>query len=248
MVRNYSEKTPLTAQNFIAELEAMAQPDLRGDVQKYFKEESPDDYWIGVKMGNVLNLTKTYTDIDFAEVEALLESNAHEARVGGVKILARKAAKKGAAENGQLEKAYDLYLRRHDRINNWDLVDLGAWDVVGRHLIDRDRAPLYRLAKSHDKWERRTAQLAPLWFIRRRQEIDDAIDLAVLLIDDPEDLVNKATGGVLREVGKCDPGLLASLLEEHAAVVPQATLSYAIEKLPAAERKRLRALRKQAQH
>lgn len=232
-----------TAAAYITELERMAGPGRHVDTRQYFKEEAPDDYWIGVRMGDALNLSKEYVDMPFEEVERLLESKAHEARVGAVKILARKAARKGGPAD-DLARCYALYLRRHDRINNWDLVDLGAWDVIGRHLLDRDRAPLYRLAESNDKWERRTAQLAPLWFLRRRSEVADALALAEILMDDPEDLVNKATGGVLREVGKVAPELLVSTVEAHAGIMPQATISYALEKLPQPERKRLKDLRK----
>ncbi len=232
-----------TAAAFVAELQRTADPTRYLDTRNYFKQEAPDDYWIGVRMGTVLELTKSYVDMAFDEVEALLESDAHEARVGAVKILARKAARRSGPVD-DLERAYGLYLRRHDRINNWDLVDLGAWDVVGRHLLDRDRAPLYQLAASDNLWERRTAQLAPLWFLRRHQEVTDALAIAEILMDDPEDLVNKATGGVLREIGKRAPELLIATVEAHAATIPQATISYAVEKLPPSERTRLRNLRK----
>lgn len=166
----------------------------------------------------------------------------HEARAGAVKIMAKQAACRTASEDLRRE-LFELYLRRIDRINNWDLVDLGAWDVVGRYLADKPRDVLDRLARSSDVWERRTAILATLHFIRRG-ELDDSLRIAELLLGDDHDLIHKATGGVLRAAGDKDPARLLRFLDDHAAAMPPTTLRYASEHLDPDQRAHYRALRR----
>ena len=156
--------------------------------------------------------------------------------------MGKAAAKKGATE-ARRKELYDLYLRRHDRINNWDLVDLAAWYVIGLWLVDKPRAVLYRLAKSKSLWERRTAIYATYSFIKRGQ-IEDTLKIAEMLLNDPEDLIHKATGGMLRAVGGKHPDDLRAFLDKHAATMPRVMLRYAIENLPEAERKRYLGLGK----
>jgi 3-methyladenine DNA glycosylase AlkD len=137
---------------------------------------------------------------------------------------------------------YDLYLRRHDRINNWDLVDLAAWHVVGPWLVDKPRAILHKLAKSRNMWERRTAILSTFSFIRRG-EFDDTFAIARVLLTDKENLSHKAVGWMLRSVGDKDRTALIGFLDEHAARMPRAMLSNAIEKFTPADKARYRALK-----
>ena len=148
--------------------------------------------------------------------------------------MAKQATDKRSTEERRAA-LYELYLRRIDRIDDWDLVDLGAWDVVGRYLLDRPREVLYTLAGSQDLWERRTAMLATLAFVRRG-ELDDTFAIATILIDDPEDLVQKPVGACLREAGKQDRPRLLGFLDEHAATMPRTALRFAIERLDADER------------
>jgi 3-methyladenine DNA glycosylase AlkD len=150
-------------------------------------------------------------------------------RAGGVKIMAYQAASKTTPE-GRRRELFELYLRRHDRINDWDLVDLGAWDVVGRYLVDKPREVLYQLARSTNVWERRTAILATLYFVRQG-DLDDTFRIAEELVNDDHDLVQKAVGGSLREAGKHDRGRLLGFLDDHAATMPRTALRYAIEHL-----------------
>ena len=121
-------------------------------------------------------------------------------------------------------------LRRHDRINNWDLVDLGATFVIGRYLFDKPRNILYKLACSKDMWERRTAIVSTSYFIRNKQ-VDDTFNIAELLVDDEHDLIHKAAGGWIREAGKQARQKLFDFLEKHAASLPRTFLRYAIEHL-----------------
>jgi 3-methyladenine DNA glycosylase AlkD len=119
-------------------------------------------------------------------------------------------------------------MRRHDRINNWDLVDLGCLHMTGSYLYDKPRNGLYKLAKSKNIWERRTAILSTCYFIRQG-ELDDTFEIAELLVNDKEDLVHKATGWMLRFAGVKEPKRLVAFLDRHAATMPRTLLRYAIE-------------------
>ncbi|WMT88004.1 DNA alkylation repair protein [Pelagibacterium sp. 26DY04] len=219
-----------TAEAFKAVLATLQSDAEKEKYKRYFKtgegQYGEGDIFMGVRMGHVFDTAKQFIDMDPAEIEILLESDIHEHRAGAVSIMAKQyRAKKTSEERRQA--LYDLYLRRHDRINNWDLVDLGAWNVVGEHLVDRPRDILYQLARSPVIWERRTAMLATFAFIRRK-DFDDALAIAEILIEDPEDLIHKACGWMLRAIGADTPQLLA-FLDRHAAVMPRAMLRATLE-------------------
>jgi 3-methyladenine DNA glycosylase AlkD len=172
----------------------------------------------------------------------LLESPIHEVRVGAVSIMDWQARSKATSEERR-RALYDLYLRRHDRINTWDLVDRSAIWVVGEYLRDKPREVLNDLARSDRPMERRTAILSTFAFIRRG-DVDDAVRIAKRLVDDDHDLVQKAVGWMLREVGKKDAKRLSAFLDTHAATMPRVMLRYAIEKLERGERDRYLAMRR----
>ncbi len=213
-------------------------------IQRYFKsgdgQYGQGDVFLGVRMGDVFRLAKRYVDMPPAEIERLLESLLHEVRAGGCSIMAKQAARRGTPERRRAE-LYALYLRRHDRINNWDLVDLAARDVVGSYLADRPRDMLYELARSENLWERRTAIVATSYFIRER-ELDDTFAIAERLLGDDEHLIHKAVGGWLRQAGKRDRPRLLRFLDEHAAAMPRTMLRYAIEHLDPEQRAYYRRL------
>ena len=181
-------------------------------------------------MGQIFALARAHMDMDLDEIEALLESPAHEARVGAVSIMDFQARSRKTPPERRRE-LYELYLRRHDLIDAWDLVDRSVIHVVGEYLVDKPRAVLDGLARSSRPMERRTAILATGAFIRRGQ-LDDTYRIAEQLIDDDEDLVHKAVGWMLREAGKRDVQRLTAFLDVHAAAMPRVMLRYAIEKLP----------------
>jgi 3-methyladenine DNA glycosylase AlkD len=133
------------------------------------------------------------------------------------------------------KELYDLYLRRHDRINNWDLVDVCAIHVIGGYLADKPRGVLYKLGKSKNMWERRTAIVSTAYFIRQR-DLDNTFKIAEMLLNDKEDLVHKATGWMLRFAGDKDRARLLSFLDKHAATMPRVMLRYAIEKFDKKQR------------
>lgn len=232
-----------SAERFVHELgEHQSDEELR-KIQRYFKsgdgQYGEGDVFLGVRMGDVFKLAKRYIDMPPAEIERLLESPLHEVRAGGCSIMAKQAARKSTPDSRRAE-LYELYLRRHDRINNWDLVDLAARDVIGGYLADRPRDMLYELARSDSQWERRTAIYATSYFIRNGQ-LDDTFAIAELLLGDDEDLIHKAVGGWLREAGKHDRPRLLRFLDEHAAEMPRTMLRYAIEHLDAEQRAHYRA-------
>jgi 3-methyladenine DNA glycosylase AlkD len=208
--------------------------------RRYFRfdpsDQPEDNYFIGVRMGSVFDLAKQFIDMPVENIEGLLESPVHEIRAGALSIMAQSAKKRGCSQ-GRLKELYELYLKRHDRINNWDLVDLAAHHVVGRHLVDKDRKPLYELALSANMWERRTSIVATAHFIRLG-DVGDAYRIAEILIDDPEELVNKATGWMLRFSGDKAPERLATFLEKHAAHMSRVALRNAVEKLDNVKKQR----------
>jgi 3-methyladenine DNA glycosylase AlkD len=183
-------------------------------------------------MGAVFALAKTYIDMPLDGIEALLESPIHKARVGAVSIMDFQARAKKTPE-AHKKALFDLYIRRHDRINTWDLVDRSAIYVVGGYLIDKPRARLYKLARSPHMAERRTAIVSTLYFIMKG-DTADTFKIAKMLLHDKEDLVHKAVGWALRSAS--GPELVA-FLDAHAATMPRVMLRYATEKLPLAQRK-----------
>ena len=234
----------LTAASFLARLHALQSDAEREKYRRYFKvgegEYAHGDRFIGVRMGHVFGLAKEFVALPPAEIERLMESHIHEARAGAMSVMAKQFALKQTPADRRQE-LYELYLRRHDRINNWDLVDLAAWHVVGPWLVDKPRDILYRLAKSQNLWERRTAILATFAFIRRGQ-LDDTFAIAELLLDDPEDLIHKATGWMLRATDTNRPALNA-FIDRHAARMPRVMLRNALEHYEPEERKRYLGMR-----
>jgi hypothetical protein len=207
-----------TAEQFMERLRALRPPDATG----------PDDF-SRVGMGRIFALAKECMDMEPAEIERLLERPAHAARVGAVSIMDWQARGRRTPPDRRRD-LFELYLRRHDRIDTWDLVDRSAIYVVGDYLADKPRDALYQLAESRNAMERRTAILSTAAFLRRG-EVDDTFRIAERLVDDPEDTVHKAVGWMLREAGKRDPSRHAAFLDAHAATMPRVMLRYAIEKL-----------------
>ena len=230
---------PPTADNFVARLVAEASEAEREKYRRYFPERYEE--FIGVRMGSVFAAARDASSMELDQVERLLEHDAHEVRAGAVRIMAEQAKARSTTDERRQALAA-LYLRRHDRIDDWDLVDLGAWEVLGRSLVDRSRAVLDELATSADPWRRRSAITATFAFIRLGQ-LDDTYRLATRLLDDEHDLVRKAVGWALRNAGDHAPTRLRAFLESNAASMPRVTLRNAIEKLPPDERNRWLASR-----
>jgi 3-methyladenine DNA glycosylase AlkD len=208
-----STEQELTAKEFIKRLELLAAK----------KENSID----GLGMGQVFALAKEFMNTPLREVETLLKSPIHKVRVGAVSIMDFQARSKKTSEECRKE-LFDLYMRRHDRINTWDLVDRSAIWVVGSYLFDKPRKVLYKLAKSKKMPERRTAIVSTLYFIGKK-DVEDAFKLAELMLYDKEDLIHKANGWALRFAGDKDRKQLVKFLDIHAASMPRVTLRYSLE-------------------
>lgn len=225
-----------SAETILARLHALQSDEELRKYRRYFKfgdgEYAHGDRFIGVRMGHVFALAKEFVLLSPTEIERLLEEDIHEARAAAVSIMAKQyALKKTTPERRQ--ELFDLYLRRHDRINNWDLVDLGAWHVIGPHLVEGSRNLLHVMATSANMWERRTAILATFAFIRRGQ-YEDTFAIAEQLMADPEDLTHTAVGWMLRSIG--DRSALTAFLDRHAAAMPRIMLRNALEHFDGAER------------
>ena len=205
-------------------------------LQRFFKtgpgEYGEGDIFLGVMVPQLRKLSKEYGELDLGEVEALLKSSVHEERLLALLILIRKYNRGDKAEK---KKIYGLYLKSTRWINNWDLVDLSAPNIVGDFLMKRSREPLYRLACSPSLWERRIAILATFQFIKSHQ-FDETLRIGKILISDQEDLIHKSVGWMLREVGKRNSAAEESFLREQYRQMPRTMLRYAIERFPAARR------------
>lgn len=173
-------------------------------------------------------LSKKYKSIELAEAVALLQSKWHEVRLLALMILVHQYER---GDEPEREAIYRAYLANTNRINNWDLVDVSAHKIVGAHLRERDRAPLLALAKSESLWARRIAIIATLDFIRH-DDFRDTLRIAEVLLTDRRDLIHKAAGWMLREVGKRDQATLERFLRKHSRVMPRTMLRYAIERFP----------------
>jgi 3-methyladenine DNA glycosylase AlkD len=195
-----------------------------------------------MRMGEIFSLAKEFATMDPAEISKLLDNDAHQVRVGALSIMDKQARVKKTTESRRRE-LFDLYLARLDRIDTWDLVDLGAPWVIGRYLFDKPRDVLYELAHAKPMPSRRTAMYACLYFLRQG-DVSDTFELASIMVGDPDELVQKGYGGVIREAGKQALPQLTAFLDRHAATMPRTALRYAIEHLPAEKRTYYLGLRK----
>jgi 3-methyladenine DNA glycosylase AlkD len=239
----------VTAVEFIKKLKTYRSPEELKKIQRYFKtgagEYGEGDEFIGVRMGQVFTLAKEFIEMPPGEIEKLLESPIHEARAGALSIMDKQARSKKTPESRRKE-LFDLYIRRHDRINNWDLVDLGALYAIGSYLFDKPRDILYKLARSKNIWERRTSIVGTAYFIRKG-DVADTFKIAEMLVKDKEDLVHKATGWMLRFAGEKDRQKLLGFLDRHAATMPRTLLRYSIERLDKKQRDHYMGLKKAVQ-
>lgn len=228
----------MTPEEITAHLYSLADPVRAQHGVRYFKAEPGGygygDKFLGLTVPVVRQAVKKYAGATLDTAAKLLKSEYHEIRLFALLLLVRRFAKGDEAERG---KIYRLYLRHMRHINNWDLIDSSAPSIVGGYLHDRDCGTLDRLARSDSLWERRIAIMATAWFIRAGQ-YDATLRIAAQLLDDPEDLIHKAAGWMLREIGKRDKTTETAFLKAHCRTMPRTMLRYAIEKFGPAERQR----------
>jgi len=241
-----------TADDVKAALAEAADPDDAVFLQRFFKagpgQYGEGDVFIGVRVPKTRAVVKQLADLPLEEIDVLINSEVHEHRLAALVILNTQFARARATrrrDEGQLERlaAYYLAAVRRGRVNNWDLVDASAEFILGEYLLDRPRMILIELAESDNLWWRRAAVLSSFAFIKHG-DASTTLELAALLLNDREDLMHKAVGWMLREIGKrVDRALLTDFLDAHAAQMPRTMLSYATEHLDAAVRAEYRALR-----
>jgi 3-methyladenine DNA glycosylase AlkD len=231
----------MTARELQGRLQSLGNPQDAAFLARFFKtgpgQYGEGDRFIGVRVPVIRRVARQYAALPLAEAERLLHSPIHEDRLAALIILVMQAAKSDAAARRRI---YDLYCRSTEFINNWDLVDVSAPQIVGNYLVDRSRRPLYRLAASNWLWDRRISILATFSFIRQA-DFDDTLKIAETLLRDREDLMHKAVGWMLCEVGKRDLAVLEEFLGRHCRIMPRTMLRYAIEKFPEKQRQRYMA-------
>ena len=219
------------------EMRKLANKKIAEHSQRFFKtgkgQYGEGDIYLGIRVPVLRKIAKKFRRISLAEVSKLLESKFHEERLLSILMLVNLF--KSGDEDDQ-ELIYELYLDKTKFINNWDIVDISAGNIVGAFLFKKDKAPLYRLVFSENLWERRIAIVATFYFIRN-DEFDDTLKIAEILFNDKEDLIHKAVGWMLREVGKRVIEIEEEFLEEHYLKMPRTMLRYAIERFPETRRK-----------
>jgi len=205
-------------------------------LQGFFKtgpgEYGEGDLFLGVVVPDIRRVAKEFQDTPLGEIKKILASRYHEERVLALLMLVRQYEK---GDEALKKRIYGLYLRSTRYINNWDLVDLSAPNIVGTYLLDKSKKPLYAFAKSNDMWKRRIAILATFTFIRQN-DFDDTLRISKILLEDEHDLLHKAVGWMLREIGKRDLRAEERFLKQHYKKIPRTMLRYAIERFPEIKR------------
>ncbi len=219
-------------------LRALASPQKAAILQRFFKtgpgEYGEGDQFIGVTVPAARRVAATFSGLSQRDVSRLARSPVHEERLLGLLIWMRQFSR---ADPKGRKLIYDLYVRHMPWINNWDLVDISCRDIIGGWLASRSREPLHRWARSKRLWDRRVA-IVSTWPFIRDGDVQETLHLALVLLHDKEDLIHKAVGWMLRELGKRDERALRAFLDRHAASMPRTMLRYAIERFPPAQRRR----------
>jgi 3-methyladenine DNA glycosylase AlkD len=228
---------PMSVTSIRRELRALGDPSRVPILQRFFKtapgEYGAGDRFLGIRVPVLRALARQHEALPLADGSTLLRSPWHEERLLALLILVRQYSRAGPETRDAI---YRLYVRSTRFVNNWDLVDCSAEHIVGAHLRERDRRPLVRLARSRLVWARRIAIMATFHYIKRG-ELADTLRIARLLLGDEHDLVHKAVGWMLREVGKRNRAVAEDFLRQHASRMPRTMLRYAVERFP----RRLRA-------
>ena len=219
-------------------LQHYVDPARQAFLPKFFKtgkgEYAEGDVFLGVTVPQARTVAKAFSRLSLDVIAELLESPYHEVRLVALLVLTTQFEKGDVAVK---KKIVSFYLSHLKGVNNWDLVDLSAYKILGAWLLDKDRAPLFTLAKSTNLWKQRIAMVATYAFIRNG-DFGETFLIAQMMLTHPHDLMHKATGWMLREVGKRDPDALRGFLTKNVQQMPRTALRYAIEKFPESERKR----------
>ena len=219
------------------DLQRLKNPEKAKLLARFFKtgkgEYGEGDVFLGIMVPDSRKIAIKYKNLSFSEIKTLLNSKIHEGRLIALLILVNNYNNGGNKEKG---KIFDFYLKNTKKINNWDLVDLSAHKIVGAHLIGKDKSILYKLVKSDNLWERRIAVIATFNFINNNK-FDDSLKISRLLLNDKHDLIHKAVGWMLREVGKKNQVIEERFLKRYYHQMPRTMLRYAIERFDEKKRK-----------
>lgn len=226
------ENVNLTYAFLLKEVKKLSSPE-KAKTSLWFFKTGPGQYgegdkFLGLTTPQMRNVSKKYQILAFPDLEKLLSSPFHEHRSLALQILVLQFQKAGPKDQKAI---FDFYLNHTSRINNWDLVDISAAQIVGQYLINKNRIILYKLAKSSSLWQRRISIISTFTFIRHK-DYSDTLKIAKLLLTDKEDLIHKAVGWMLREVGNRDQNAEIKFLDVHTLTMPRTMLRYAIEKFP----------------
>ena len=212
------------------ELKQIANPEKATILQKFFKtgkgEYGEGDIFLGVTVLEQRKIAKRYVDLDLKDIKELLSNKVHEYRLTGFLILIYKFEK---ADEKEKKGIVDFYLKNIKSANNWDLIDCVADKILGNYLIDKDKEILYELAKTDNLWKKRIAIISTFEFIKNDQ-FEDTLKISEILLNDEHDLIHKAVGWMLREVGKRDIEIEEAFLKKYYKTMPRTMLRYAIEK------------------
>ena len=219
-------------------IKSLASPDISKTMQWFFKTGKGDygegDIFVGLKVPTQRKLAREFNHLKLSELKILLGSKVHEERLISLFILVDKYEKGDDRDKDQI---FSFYLKNIKRINNWDLVDLSAPKIIGKHLLKKDRSILFNFALSKNLWERRIAILSTFEFVRNN-DFETTLKIAETLLNDKHDLIHKAVGWMLREVGKRDLTIEENFLKLHYKKMPRTMLRYSIEKFPESKRKK----------
>ncbi|MCU0343270.1 MAG: DNA alkylation repair protein [Ignavibacterium sp.] len=219
------------------EIKKQSNPKQAVILQRFFKtgkgEYGEGDVFYGIKVPVQRTIAKKFNDLAFEDLQVLISSKVHEERLIAAFILVDQY-KKG--DEKKKKSVFDFYLKNRKGINNWDLVDLSAPKIVGEYLLDKEKDLLYKFARSKDLWEKRIAIISTQTFIRNHF-FEDTLNISEILLNDKHDLIHKAVGWMLREVGNRDQKTEEEFLRKHYKTMPRTMLRYAIEKFPEKKRK-----------
>ena len=217
-----------------SELEQLSNPSKAKIQSSFFKtnkgQYSEGDIFLGVTVPETRKIANKYLNLQLTEIQQLLSSKIHDHRLIALLIL---------VENFKKSKDKNIpqfYLQNLKQVNNWDLVDLSADKILGQYLLDKDKSILYKLAQSNNLWERRVAIISTFQFIKNNQ-FEDTLKISEILLNDKHDLIHKAVGWMLRELGKRNQELEEQFLKKHYKTMPRTMLRYAIEKFDEVKRK-----------
>ncbi|WP_019502719.1 DNA alkylation repair protein [Pseudanabaena sp. PCC 6802] len=218
-------------------LKALSNSEKAKALSRFFKTDKGEygegDEFLGIAVPEQRKLAKAYVDLNLLDIENLLQSKIHEERLTALLILTYQFPKASVAEQSEIAT---FYLQHTEWINNWDLVDVTCRPILGAYLLERDRSVLYDLARSESLWEQRIAIITTMEFIKHDQ-FEDTWQIAVILLNHPHDLIHKAVGWALREVGKKDRQTLETFLDRYCTQMPRTMLRYAIEHFEEPKRK-----------